>query len=125
MLFRSSEPVSIGSSLMTSREMFFELLKRKLGGNGPDVVLLRVTVEGIRKAAHSTLQFTLIDYLDKIAKITAMMRTTSFPTSIIAQMLVNGTIDQRGVKTPEQCVPLRPFLEELKNRGIMIAETWI
>lgn len=123
--FASSEPVSIGSSLMTSREMFYELLKRKLGGSGPDVVLLRVTIEGIRKTARSALHFTLIDYLDKNANITAMMRTTSFPTSIIAQMLVNGTIDQRGVNTPEQCVPLRPFLEELNNRGITIAEAWI
>jgi lysine 6-dehydrogenase len=52
-----------------------------------------------------------------------MMRTTAFPTSIIAQMVANGTITERGVHPPEQCVPLDPFIAELKKRKIIINET--
>ena len=48
----------------------------------------------------------MIDYYDEKLKITSMMRTTAFPTSIIAQMIANGTITARGVVPPEQCVPL-------------------
>ncbi len=122
--FASSEPVVVGSNVLTSREMFFELLKRKLAGDGPDVVLLRVKVSGLRDGKETSLQFNLIDFFDKNDNITAMMRTTSYPTSVVAQMLSNGTISARGVMTPEQCVPLQPFLTELRARSIAVTETW-
>ncbi|MEX2115676.1 MAG: saccharopine dehydrogenase C-terminal domain-containing protein [Bacteroidota bacterium] len=121
--FASSEPMSIGSSVMTAREMFSELLKRKLSGDDHDVVLLRATIMGTRNGKPGTLEFSLIDSFDKNANISAMMRTTSYPTSVIAQQLVDGTIRDRGVLTPEQCVPLRPLIDALHARGIDIRET--
>jgi len=122
--FASSEPIMAGSNVLTSREMFFELLRRKLAGDDPDVVLLRVTIAGFRKGKEEVLEFNLIDSFDKNDNITAMMRTTSYPTSVIAQMLTSGTIGTHGVNTPEQCVPLQPFLSELRERSIAITETW-
>src|SRR3972149_1118277 len=122
--FASSEPIMAGSKVLTSREMFFELLRRKLAGDDPDVVLLRVTIAGFRKGKEEVLEFNLIDSFDKNDNITAMMRTTSYPTSVIAQMLTSGTIGTHGVNTPEQCVPLQPFLSELRERSIAITETW-
>ncbi|HEX9614238.1 MAG TPA: saccharopine dehydrogenase C-terminal domain-containing protein, partial [Bacteroidota bacterium] len=122
--FASSEPITVGTNVMTAREMFFELLKRKLGGDGEDVVLLRATISGKRSGKESTLRYSLIDSFDKNGNITAMMRTTAYPTSLIAQYLVNGTIHQRGVLTPEQCVPLSPLLEGMRSRSINIQEQW-
>jgi lysine 6-dehydrogenase len=104
--------------------MFLELLKRKLAGDNPDVVLLRVTVAGLRGGKQQTLEFNLIDSFDKNDNITAMMRGTAYPTSVIAQMLTDGVIGMRGVNTPEQCVPLQPFLSQLRERSIAITETW-
>ncbi len=121
--FASSELLTIGSSVMTAREMFSELLKRKLSGDSEDVVLLRATIVGTRNGKPGTMEFSLIDSFDKNANISAMMRTTSYPTSIIAQQLVDGTIRERGVLTPEQCVPLRPLIDALHRRGIDIHET--
>jgi lysine 6-dehydrogenase len=86
-------------------------------------VLTRVTVRGIMDGSPRTLAYEMIDYYDSTAKMTSMMRTTAFPTSIIAQMAANGTIKERGVHPPEQCVPLDPFLAELKKRKIIINET--
>ncbi|MEX1140199.1 MAG: saccharopine dehydrogenase C-terminal domain-containing protein [Bacteroidota bacterium] len=120
--FASSEPITVGSNVMTAREMFSELLKRKLSGDDHDVVLLRATISGTRNGKPETLEFSLIDSFDKNANISAMMRTTSFPTSVIAQQLVDGTIQERGVLTPEQCVPLRPLIDALHARGIDIRE---
>ncbi|MBI4418080.1 MAG: saccharopine dehydrogenase NADP-binding domain-containing protein [Ignavibacteriales bacterium] len=122
--FASSEPISVGTNVMTAREMFHELLKRKLSGSDPDVVLLRATIRGTQNGRERSLVFSLIDSFDKNANISAMMRTTSFPTSVIAQFLVNGTIQQRGVLTPEQCVPLRPLIDELRQRAFDIREEW-
>jgi len=87
-------------------------------------LFLRVTVSGLRDGKETTLEFNLIDSFDKNDNITAMMRTTAYPTSVIAQMLTKGTIGTRGVMTPEQCVPLQPFLAELRARSIAVTETW-
>ena len=69
-----------------------------------------------------TLAYEMIDYYDTMANISAMMRTTSFPTSIIAQMAVNGIITARGVVTPEACVPVDPLIKELRKRNIIVDE---
>lgn len=121
--FASSEPIMVGNSVRTARELFEEMLRRKLPANGPDVVLTRVTIKGTMSGSPKTLAYEMIDYYDDTVKITSMMRTTAFPTSIIAQMVVNGTITARGVLPPEQCVPLDPFIAELKKRNIIIKET--
>ena len=121
--FASTEPIVVGNSVRTAREVFEELLRRKLPSNGPDVVLVRVTITGTIGGSPKTLAYEMVDYYDEAAKITSMMRTTAFPTSIIAQMVVNGTITARGVYPPEQCVPLDPFIAELKKRKIIIKES--
>src|SRR5262249_3976468 len=121
--FASSEPIVTGTSIRTARELFEELLRRKLPSNGPDTVLTRVTITGRMKAHPASLVYEMIDYYDEKLKITSMMRTTAFPTSTIAQMIANGTITARGVLPPEQCVPLPPLLEELRNRNIFIKES--
>lgn len=122
--FASAEPVTLGSNIFTEKEVFFELLKRKLPFSGPDVVLLRVKIVGTKQNQRSTLTYNLIDFQDESDNITAMMRTTAFPTSVIAQLLAQNRIQFTGVVTPEQCVPLEPFLSELGNRGIQIKEEW-
>lgn len=122
--FGDNDPMTIGSNVLTEREIFIELLKRKLPSSGPDVVLLRVTVDGLRSNREQRLTYNLIDFHSETDNITAMMRTTSYPTSIIAQMLASGSITQRGVLTPEQCVPVDPLISGLKERGVNIVETW-
>ncbi len=121
--FASAEPIMVGNSVRTARELFEEMLRRKLPANGPDVVLTRVTIKGTMSGSPKTLAYEMVDYYDDTVKITSMMRTTAFPTSIIAQMVVDGTISSRGVFPPEQCVPLEPFIAELKKRNIIIKET--
>lgn len=123
--FGSSEPISVGPSLMTARELFLELLKKKLPSTGPDVVLLRVELRGDGRHTPKILRFQLIDSLDENANITAMMRTTAFPTSVIAQMVAGGRIQGKGVRTPEQCVELEPLLSELEVRNIHIIQEWL
>ncbi len=121
--FASAEPFMVGSTVRTAREIFEEMLRRKLPANGPDVVLMRVSVTGTMDGRRRTLAYEMIDRYDERLKITAMMRTTAFPTSIIAQMVAQGVITARGAFPPEQCVPLEPFLAELKKRNILIQET--
>ncbi|MBI4810220.1 MAG: saccharopine dehydrogenase NADP-binding domain-containing protein [Ignavibacteriales bacterium] len=121
--FASSEPIMVGKSVRTAREIFQELFRKKLPTNGPDVTLMRVWIRGTKNKVQRTLSYEMIDYFDEKTKISSMMRTTSFPSSVIAQMIVNGTIKERGVLPPEQCVPVEPLISELKKRNINISET--
>ena len=118
--FGSGELVQAGNNVFTERELFLELLRRKLPDRGPDVVLLRVDLEGTKSGRSMGLSYDLIDFYDESANITAMMRMTSFPTSVILQFLAQDMIKGKGVLAPEQCVPLVPLLGGLEERGIRI-----
>ena len=47
---------------------------------------------------------------------------TGCPPSIVAQMVVTGTITQRGVLAPEVAVPVEPFFAELRKRGMTVTK---
>lgn len=102
------------------RELFTELLKRKLSFGEPDVVLARATFSGTVRGQHRTLEYECIDSYDAQSRITAMMRTTAFPTSITALLLADGTITARGVMMPEACVPGDRMITELAKRNVRI-----
>ena len=119
--FASHEPIMIGSSIRTSRELFAELLRRKLDTGGPDVILARSTVTGMKAGVRARLVSEFVDYYDESTGMSAMMRTTAYPTSIIAQQLAHGVITSRGVFTPEVCAPAADMVEQLTRRGIRIS----
>ena len=121
--FAASEPVVVGGSVRTARELFTQLLRKKLDTGGPDVVLARATITGTRGSREARLVYEFIDYYDEKNRMTAMMRTTAFPTAIIAAMLASGTIAAPGVQTPEACVPAEPMITALNARAIHISTT--
>ncbi len=120
--FASNEPIMVGGSLKTAREMFAELLKKKLTFSDKDVVLMRITVSGQRDGKYCTCCWEMIDYYDEKNDITAMMRSTGYPTSIIAQMIAREQIHQHGVFLPEQIVEGDLILRELAKRDMNIKQ---
>jgi lysine 6-dehydrogenase len=123
--FASNDPFMIGNSVKTARELFTDLLQRKLDYKDTDVILLKATLTGSIQGTKKILAYQLIDLYDSETKISAMMRTTSFPTSIIAQMLAKGEIKARGVMPPEYCVSGNRLIEELEKRNIVISKNFI
>ncbi|MBX2991344.1 MAG: saccharopine dehydrogenase NADP-binding domain-containing protein [Bacteroidetes bacterium] len=120
--FATSEPMMVGGSVKTNREFFADLLRKKLDYGDKDVVLARATISGRTATAAKTLVYEFVDYYDDAGKMTAMMRTTAFPTSIVAQMLAHGIITERGVCVPEVCVPGKIMIDELGKRNINITK---
>lgn len=116
--FASNDPIQMGSNIFTEREVFSELLRRKLPETGQDVVLLQAKIKGLKDGNAANLSYQLVDYFDASDNISAMMRTTSFPTSIILQFLAQEVIKGAGVLAPEQCVPMPALLGALERRGI-------
>jgi len=64
--------------------------------------------------------FTMVDSYDAKTDMSAMMRTTAFPASIVVQMLASGAIPKRGGVLQERDVPADLFLAEVEKRGIKI-----
>jgi lysine 6-dehydrogenase len=107
---------------ITPRKVLETQMAKNLRGDDEDLILVRVTASGIIGGRESTKNLDIIDRYDRKNNITAMMRTTAYPTSIIAQMIVDGRIKERGVMTPEMCVPGDVLIEEMAKRGIVTRE---
>jgi len=120
--FASSEPLQAGSSLRTHRELFIDLLGKKLDFREPDVVLLRATISGRKAGRPTTITYECIDHYNPQTAMTAMMRTTAFPSAVIARMLAQGIISSSGVLPPESCVPGDAMIAELARRSIVITK---
>jgi lysine 6-dehydrogenase len=114
----SEESISIGTFQVSPRDVLSKVLERTLPHEEKDMVLMRITAEGKK----GTTTYEMIDYFDEKSSMTAMARTTAFPTSIIAQMIASGTISKRGAYPPERVVPPLPFIKELTKRNIIIHE---
>jgi saccharopine dehydrogenase-like NADP-dependent oxidoreductase len=50
--------------------------------------------------------------------LSAVARDTGFPPAIVARLVVEGRIRQRGVLPPERCVPVAPFFAALAETGL-------
>jgi len=123
--FFSTDPVQIGDQRVVPRQVSETLLEEKMRlGEEKDVTLLRILVSGRKSGVPQTHIFEMVDYNDSVKKYTSMARTTSFPASIAAQMIVSGQVSARGVVFPERVFnqDLFPvFMEGLRKRGVAIS----
>ncbi len=96
------------------RQVLTRALEKKLALPGGDVLLLRVDVFG----RAGGVRYELVERGTET--LTAMMKTTAWPASILLQMLVNGAVSEMGVLRLEQAVPTDVFLKEFARRGIRL-----
>jgi lysine 6-dehydrogenase len=116
----SEKLVDIGERTIIPRDLLIKYLTEKLPSNEKDVVLLKVISRCMKNGKKLNLEYNMIDRYDEKNKITSMMRTTAYPTSIIAQMIGNGIINKHGVFGCEEIVPCSYFFKELEKRNIKI-----
>jgi len=119
--FADDKKINCAGQMIAPRDVFASLLMKNIPTTGEDVVLLKVMSEGIKQGKKRSREYLLIDSYDKKNKITAMMRTTGYPVAITAQMIENGTIQERGVFCPEEIIPPSEFFRELQKRDIMLS----
>ncbi len=121
-----SDEIELDGARLSPRRMLGELLTRNLPADEPDLVFVRVEFKGrmhAEDAATTTLRYDIIDRQDERTGLSAMMRTTAFPASIIAQMMARGETSGVGAIPQERSVPPQRFVEELAARDIKIEET--
>jgi lysine 6-dehydrogenase len=127
----SSEKMKIGAAEIAPRAMMSKIFEGKFASKAPDVCIMRLEAHesvhrsGVRGLLGGRLKgrvasFTMVDHYDSKTDMSAMMRTTAFPASIVLQMMASGAISKRGGVLQERDVPADLFLEEVEKRGIKI-----
>jgi lysine 6-dehydrogenase len=116
----SRSPVKVGDINVEPREVFKKVLEKNLTFNEPDLTLVRLTFEGVKKDRPARMIYEIIDRQDSPSGLTSMMRCTSFPAAIIALMAGAGKILQRGVLPQEVAVDPIFFMAQLKKRNINV-----
>jgi lysine 6-dehydrogenase len=118
-----SEEIELDGARISPRRVLAEMLLRHLPADEPDVVLIRVEFRGASEGVSKKLRYDIIDSFDESTGMSAMMRTTAFPASIIAQMMARGEIKEKGAIPQERSVPPNLFIAELEKRNIKIRES--
>jgi len=127
----SSDKMRVDGADITPRAVMSKIFEGKFAGKGPDVCIMRLEAHeslrspGVRGLLGGRIKgriasFTMVDHYDPKTDMSAMMRTTAFPASIVVQMLASGAIEKRGVVLQERDVPADLFLDEMSKRGIHI-----
>ncbi|MEA2239600.1 MAG: hypothetical protein QOC81_4324 [Thermoanaerobaculia bacterium] len=112
----SSEKITVDGASVAPRRVLGDLLVRNLPADEPDVVLVRVEFVGDSRR----LRYDIIDRYDEATGLSAMMRTTAFPASIVALMMARGQTTQKGALPQERCIPPELFMQELAKRKINV-----
>jgi len=127
----SSEKMKVNGTEIAPRAVMSKIFEGKFASNAPDVAIMRIEAHesvsrpGVRGLLGGRLKgrvatFTMVDHYDSKTDMSAMMRTTAFPASIVVQMMASGAINKRGGVLQECDVPADLFLEEVEKRGIKI-----
>lgn len=106
---------------LTYRDLLVRRMRKRLGGDYEDAVLMRVLLRGEQDGRPTTLVYEMVERYDPATQQTAMMRCTAVPTVVAALFLAReGTVSGGGADVPEQVIPRDQFLEGVADRGLNI-----
>ncbi len=117
------EPVNVNGVDVVPRDLLHACVGPKImaGEDDRDFVIVRIKALGEKDGKPAEVLVEVIDYYDEKTGFTAMERTTGWHGSIVAIMNAREQTP-RGVKPVEVGVPAKPFIDEMKKRGISITE---
>lgn len=116
------EPVMVNGTEISPRAFISKCLGKRLQFDEKerDVALLRVKAWGLKENRKVQITYDLEDYRDLETGLFAMNRTVGFTSSIAAQMILSGKINEPGVLSPVRHVPPHEFMKEIIARGMRI-----
>ncbi len=116
------KPIPVGGVDVVPRDFFQALFEPKVTFPADkDVVIVRVKAVGKKKGRDAEAIVEVIDYSDEARGFTAMERCTGWSAAIVAELMAKGETPS-GAAGVETQVPARPFVEELRRRGINVTE---
>jgi saccharopine dehydrogenase-like NADP-dependent oxidoreductase len=106
-------------------EMLARLLEPQLQyrDNEKDLAVMVNEVEGSSNGRRQVLTCSLLIERDLETGLTAMCMGVAYPACIVAEMIVKGEINARGILSPAVDVPCHIFMDRLSSKGIEVMET--
>ena len=87
-----------------------------------DLIAMINIFEGLQGNKKMRLTSRMLIERDLDTGILAMSKGVAYTACIVAKMIANGEIKEKGVLSPMTHVPVAPFMEQLKKRGLVITE---
>ncbi len=125
--FFDEKKIEVEGMKISPRKLTVRLLTEKLQSpDARDIVALRVEVTGFKNGKRTRIIDHMLDSYDEKNGITSMARTTAYPASIVAQLILNKTLKEKGVVPPEKIGMdnhlFNAFIGELEKRRVKIDE---
>ncbi len=126
--FFGDEPLNVEGAEVSPRLLTARLLERSLRKpEVGDLLAMIIEVKGKAGGEEKGYRYYVLDRFDREKGVTAMARTTAYTASIVAGMLAEGVIEEKGVIPPERLgmneAVAERLLSELKNRGVIVKES--
>ena len=127
--FFSAEPIDVGGVPvrpidLTARLMFPQW---QLPAGEEELTVMRVELDARQAGQRRRFVYDLLDRTARARGETSMARTTGFPCTAVARMILAGTLARPGVHPPEVLGRMRPIydgvLAALRERGVIFHET--
>ncbi|WP_026575723.1 saccharopine dehydrogenase family protein [Bacillus sp. UNC438CL73TsuS30] len=120
-------PVEIRGERVIPRQQTVSLLQTVLSANekpvwGKDSLL--VEVKGIKNGNKASVRLEVVTGYQKEWNVSPTQYATAVPASIVAQMILNGEVAEKGVKPPEKCIDPMKFLAYLKQKNVEVSITY-
>ena len=117
-----SEPVNLGKD-GTPAQMLQKILKDKwsLSDEDKDMIVMWHKFGYYLNGKKFGIESSMV-HIGKDQVYTAMSDTVGYPVAICAEMILNGTIQSKGVQLPTHAEIYNPVLDKLSEYGIKFNE---
>ncbi len=99
------------------RTVLLEALRRHLPSGAADLVLVRVWAKAVRNGTTRTVGYQVEDIHD--GRFSALARTTAFPATALAHLVVTGEVTTRGACTMDGALTAAQMISALDGTGIV------
>jgi len=115
-------PMQVGDIRVAPRAVLLAALAENLPRDEPDVVLVRTWAEATGAGETRTAGYQIVDLHD--GRFSALARTTAFPATALAHLLVTGKVSTIGAATMDVSVTATELIPEMAPTGIVV-EDWV
>ncbi len=123
--FFSYDEVQVGQNYIRPIDLTAAVLfpKWKIQSGEPDLTVMRLIISGTENNKPRSYTYSLLDRYNHETKTASMARTTGFTCTAVADLIMTGRYDRKGVSPPEfigevedNCKYVMEYLEE---RGVI------
>lgn len=115
-------PMPVSGAGVSPREVLLAALAEHLPRDEPDVVLVRTWARAVGDDDTRTAGYQIVDLHD--GRFSALARTTAFPATALAHLLVTGRVTTIGATTMDASVDAADLIPEMAPTGIVV-EDWV